>query len=137
MSYRILLATHCAKYCRRYSIGGRKTKNTTKDPPIIQNNLEVFSASVSVSTVIILSITYFKISGINKGIANLNITIMTVQNIFHLYGATNFIYSLILFMQPYSSFNNSRCHIFTYIMALGNIEYNLHYFLPKTTTWPV
>src|SRR5699024_8161484 len=65
-------------------------------PPITQNNLLNFSALLKSSTVTILSITYFKMSGNNNGIANLTIPISTVHTIFHVYGLTNRRYCFIL-----------------------------------------
>src|SRR5699024_5469877 len=99
-----------------YSIGGRSIKNIPKEIPINQNNLFNFAESTRCSAPIILSMTYFKIKGINNGIANLKIPIMIVQGIFHLNGYTNFIYCLVVFIQ-YSSlyiifFINNTSEIF-------------------------
>src|SRR5699024_9423788 len=95
MSYRILLATHCAKYCRKYSTGGRKMRNIPKAIPINQKILLILDESLKSTALIILSMTNFKIKGISKGIANFTIPIKTVHKIFHLYGLTNFKYCLI------------------------------------------
>src|SRR5699024_5473707 len=98
ISYNILLLVHCAKYCLAYSIGGLRIKNIPNDIPINQNKLVNFS-SVAISPPIILSITYFKINGINRGIPNFKIPIIIVPIICHVYGFTNFKYCLTLFIQ--------------------------------------
>src|SRR5699024_10334370 len=100
ISYKILLLVHCAKYCLAYSIGGLSNKKIPNEIPINQNKSLNFWES-DISPQIILSMTYRKISGINKGITYFKITIRIVPIICQIYGLTNFKYCLTLFIQSY------------------------------------
>src|SRR5699024_7688889 len=76
------------------------------EPPMSQKSWDVFSLLVRLSAPIMSSITYFNISGINRGIPNLTIPTSTVHTIFHLYGLTNFKYCLIVLIYTYPSFRH-------------------------------
>src|SRR5699024_11990223 len=83
-----------------YSTGGLNNKNITNAPLINHSNLPVFSDVSSASALMISSMTYLRIKGINKGIANFKIPINTVPTIFHLYGITYLKYCFILLISP-------------------------------------
>src|SRR5699024_8572453 len=64
---------------------------------------------------IIVSITYFKISGINNGIANFKIPMSTVATICQKYGLTNLKYCLIVSISirplSYMFYSKYVCHL--------------------------